>query len=86
MFWTSQDMRRETQNDLMRLLHLITRHYVSSSLSLRMTRNFDAIRILTMASITAMTDAIMRKKHVTFHRYCHCITSGNAEVQFTLWI
>ena len=55
-------MRRETQNDLMRLLHLITRHYVASSLSLRMTRNFDAVRILTMASIATVTDAVIRKK------------------------
>ena len=78
-FWTSQDMRRETQNDLMRLLHLITRHYVSSSLSLRMTRNFDAIRILTMASIATVTDAVMRKKACDIPSILSLHYSGDAE-------
>jgi hypothetical protein len=78
-FWSSQQMRRETQNDLMRLLHLITRHYVASSLSLRMTRNFDALRILTMASIATITDAVMRIKACDIPSILSLHYSGDAE-------
>ena len=59
-FWGSQPMRYETQAELMRLLALLGRHYASASLSLRVTRSFDAARMLTMACIATVADVVMR--------------------------
>ena len=60
MFWHSQPMRYETQADLLRLLSVVAQHFASASLSLRLTRSFDAVRILVMACIVTVADAIMR--------------------------
>ena len=59
-FWASQSMRYETQADLLRLLHLLGRHYSAASLSLRVTRSFDAARLLTLACIATVADAVLR--------------------------
>ena len=60
-FWHSQGMRYETQADLLRLLELLARHFTSSVFSLRVTRSFDAARIVTMACIATLSDCILRK-------------------------
>lgn len=52
--------RYETQTDLLRLLKEVGRHYAAAALSLKVTRSFDAARILTMASMTAVADAVLR--------------------------
>ena len=54
-------MRYETQADLLRLLELLARHFTSSVFSLRVTRSFDAARIVTMACIATLSDCILRK-------------------------
>jgi len=48
-FWHGKDrnMRYETQSDIMRSLHMVAQHFSCASLSLRLTRSFDAERILT---------------------------------------
>jgi hypothetical protein len=62
-FWgaAGRDMRRETQVDVLRLLNLVAQHFAAAALSLRATRSLDAVRILTMACIAAVSDAVMRK-------------------------
>lgn len=61
-FWASQPMRYETQADLLRLLDLLNRHYAACSLSLRVTRSFDAVRMLTSACIAMITDCVLRTR------------------------
>jgi len=60
-FWQSRGMRYETQADLLRLLEIVGRHFCSASLSLRVTRSFDAARIVTMACIATIADVVARK-------------------------
>lgn len=50
-FWSSRakGMRYETQVDILRLLEMVARHFAAASLSLRITRSFDAARVITMA-------------------------------------
>jgi hypothetical protein len=50
-FWSSNEknMRYETQVDILRLLEMVARHFSAASLSLRITRSFDAARVITMA-------------------------------------
>ena len=59
-FWASQPMRYETQTDLLRLINHVCRHFCAASLSLQVTRSFDAARILTMACMVCVADAVMR--------------------------
>lgn len=59
-FWYSRPMRYETQKHILRLLEHLARHFVSSALSIKISRSFDASRILTMASIATIADAIVR--------------------------
>ena len=61
-FWHSQPMRYETQADLLRLLNVVGQHFAAASLSLRLNRSFDAVRILIMASLVTVSDAILRVK------------------------
>lgn len=58
-FW-AQPMRYETQADLLRLLNMVTQHYTASVFSLKLTRSFDAARILTMSCIAAIADCVAR--------------------------
>ena len=44
----------------MRLLQQVSRHFVCSSLSLMVTRSFDAVRLMTMAAIATVADATVR--------------------------
>ena len=47
-------MRYETQLDLLRSIMLIARHFSAAALSIKVTRSFDATRILTMACMAAL--------------------------------
>ena len=53
-------MRYETQADLLRLLDMVCRHFSATSLSLKVTRSFDAARILTMGCVATIADVIAR--------------------------
>ena len=55
-------MRYETQADLLRLLNVVGQHFAAASLSLRLNRSFDAVRILIMASLVTVSEAILRVK------------------------
>lgn len=59
-FWMSQQMRYETQTDILRMLNLVCRHFCTASLSLKVSRSFDASRILCMACMVCVADAVMR--------------------------
>lgn len=52
--------RYEVQLDIIRLVHHLVTHFAAASMSLRMSRAFDASRILTLACMTAVADAVMR--------------------------
>jgi hypothetical protein len=54
-------MKRNTQLDLLQLLHQLSRHFVTASLSLHCTHSFDCTRIVTMACIATVADAVARK-------------------------
>lgn len=60
-FWHAQPMRYETQADLMGLLHKLSRHFAASSFSIKTTNLSDSFRLMTFASIAAITDAVFRK-------------------------
>jgi hypothetical protein len=60
-FW-SQKMHYETQADLLRLLNLLARHFSAAALSLKLTRSFDATRIITVAAMACICDVIVRKR------------------------
>ena len=55
-------MRYETQADILRLTALLGRHFATAALSLKVTRSFDAVRILTMACMATIVDVVMRVK------------------------
>lgn len=78
-FWASQPMRYETQADLLRLLDLLNRHYGACSLSLRVTRSFDAVRMLTSACIAAITDCVLRTEACDIPSLLSLHYSGRAE-------
>lgn len=78
-FWASQPMRYETQADLLRLLDLLNRHYAACSLSLRVTRSFDAVRMLTSACIAAVTDCVLRTRACDIPSLLSLHYSGQAE-------
>ena len=61
-FWASSPMRYETQADILRLLDLLSRHYIACALSLKVTRSFDACRILTMSVMVTIGDVVLRVK------------------------
>lgn len=62
-FWhaKSREMRYETQTDILRLLNVVSQHFSCAALSLHVSRSFDAARILTMACVATVADAVMRK-------------------------
>jgi hypothetical protein len=57
-----QAVRYETQVDVLRNLCLLSRHYSAACLSLKVTQSFDAARILTMACMATVADAVIRQK------------------------
>lgn len=60
-FWYSQDIRNETQYDILRLLNMLCKHFATASLSVKYTKSGDAIRILTISCMAAICDAVLRK-------------------------
>lgn len=48
------------QVDLLRIIRLLARHYASCAMSLKVTRSFDAARILTMSAMATIADALVR--------------------------
>ena len=60
-FWTAEPLQRGMQDEIVRLLHSITHHYVAASLALTANASFNAARILTLASIATLTDAVVRR-------------------------
>ena len=59
-FWAASPMRYETQADLLRLLNLACRHFAACCFSIRVTRSFDAVRLVVVATIATLADAVMR--------------------------
>ena len=59
-FWQSQPMRYETQADLLRLLNMVCRHFAACCFSIRVTRSFDAVRLVVVACLATLADAVMR--------------------------
>jgi hypothetical protein len=78
-FWDSQPIRYADQADMLRHLHLISRHYAAAALSLNVTRSFDACRILTMACMSAVADSVMRKSATDSPSVFSLHYSGSAE-------
>ncbi|KAF8819140.1 EF hand domain-containing protein, partial [Cardiosporidium cionae] len=60
-FWRNKNFRRDTQIDLLRLLHSLTRHFLCAALSTYNSRTMDAERITCMAVICVLADTIVRK-------------------------
>ena len=60
-FWNAQPIRFETQSDILKLLNMLCRHFATCSLSVKMTRSGDAIRILTFSCMATICDAVLRK-------------------------
>jgi hypothetical protein len=62
-FWASGSMTRATQTEILRLLALMAQHYAAAALSVppdEMVAGFDAARIVTMACLAAVADAVAR--------------------------
>jgi len=60
-FWRTEPLSRALQGDLLRLLSLVAQHFAAAAMSLRVTRSFDAGRIVTLACLTAVADAVVRR-------------------------
>ena len=62
-FWRCKDtpMRRADQVELLRLLLLLSRHYATAVLSTHPTVLADAARILVLATVAAIADAVTRR-------------------------
>ena len=61
-FWQSHPMRVETQGDLLRTLHRLSRALHAASFSLTNTPSLDAARMTTSAAIACLVDAILRAR------------------------
>ena len=59
-FWARTKMRYETQADLLRLLSLMSRHFAACCFSIKVTRSFDAVRLVVVACLATLADAVMR--------------------------
>lgn len=59
-FWYSAVLRRDTQIELLRLLHCLARHFTSTFFSLPNSRSTDAERITAMAALCCFADCILR--------------------------
>ena len=59
-FWQREPMRAETQADLMRTLHRLSRAYLGACLSLPNTPSVDASRMTVMAALLCFADAVLR--------------------------
>ena len=59
-FWGSSGMRYADQVDILRLLDMLCRQYAAVSLSLNVTRSFDATRMLVLGIIACIADRVLR--------------------------
>ena len=78
-FWHAQPMRYETQADVMHLLNLLCRHFAAASLSIKMTRSGDAVRMLVFACMATVCDANMRKIAIDIPSQSSLHYSGEAK-------
>lgn len=58
---------------------LVSRHFAAASLSLKVTRSFDAVRMLTMSCLAALTDVVMRVVACDTPSPCSLHYSGRAK-------
>ena len=77
-FWYCSPMRYETQADFMRLLNQLARHFAAASLSVKVTRSGDAVRMLCFACMSCVADAILRRKACDTPAYSSLHYSGEA--------
>lgn len=56
----------------------MSRHFAAASLSLKVTRSFDAVRMLTMSCLAALADVVMRVKACDTPSPCSMHYSGKA--------
>ena len=59
-FWGSCQMRYADQADILRLLDMLCRQYAAVSLSLNITRSFDATRMLVLGIMACIADRVLR--------------------------
>eukprot|EP01012_Entosiphon_sulcatum_P062087 TRINITY_DN8821_c0_g1_i1.p1 TRINITY_DN8821_c0_g1~~TRINITY_DN8821_c0_g1_i1.p1 ORF type:complete len:4205 (-),score=604.71 TRINITY_DN8821_c0_g1_i1:28-12642(-) len=78
-FWASQAIRYEVQIDIVRLLDELLRHFLCAAFSLRLTRAFDASRILTVACMAAILDAVLRMRAVDIPSHFSLHYAGTAK-------
>lgn len=57
-----QNVRFDTQVDILRSVWLLSRHYCAACFSLTITSSFDGERVLTFACMTAVADAVVRMR------------------------
>ena len=60
-FWHAQSMGYEMQANILHLLSMLSQHFATASLSVKITRSGDAIRMLTFACMATIGDATLRK-------------------------
>lgn len=77
-FWASQSMRYETQADLLRLLSMVCHHFAACCFSIRVTRSFDAVRLVIVACLATIADAVMRMRTCDVPSLLCLSYSGNA--------
>lgn len=59
-----QDIKYELQVELLLVLQRVVEHFVASVFSIQQDRPFDGVSIVTLGCITALADAIMRRRAV----------------------
>ena len=77
-FWQAQEIRADTQADILHHLSLVSKHFAVASLSLKTTRSGDAIRLLTFACMATICDAVLRKTACDIPTIPSLHYSGNA--------
>ena len=61
-FWQREPMRRETQQMMLTHLHRLSRALLAASLALPNTPTLDASRLITMAAIVCLVDALLNAR------------------------
>ena len=61
-FWNSPKnmIRFETQQEILRLLRLVSREFIAVCFSVKLSRSSDCSRIITMATVAALADCVIR--------------------------
>ncbi|CAN0404721.1 unnamed protein product, partial [Discosporangium mesarthrocarpum] len=58
---------------------LLCRHFTAAALSMKVTRSFDATRMLTMSCLAAVADVVMRFKACDTPSACSLHYSGRVK-------